>query len=305
MSAPRPDLVPADDAAARSFGGIIAILAFMAALAIAVAAALSASAAEWGTVLSREVTVQVLPRTGRDLDEDVARAAVLARATLGVVSATALSRRETDALLEPWFGAVLDLGDLPVPRLVVVRLGAATSADLAGLRTRLGVELPSARIDDHSAWLDSLAGTTRSLVWGACALVALVMVGTVFATTIATRGALAANRRTVEVLHWVGADDRFIVRVFAWRFFRLGLAGSAVGGAAAALVSAVLVSAVLGPTMRAMAAGPESREALAGAWAIGWSALASITAVSLTLPLASGLASRWSVGHLLRENRLI
>lgn len=296
MSAPRSGLVPADDAAARSFAGIMAILAFLAALAAAAAATLSASAAEWGAALAQEVTLQVLPRTGRDLDQDALRAAALARATPGVASATALSRRESDALLEPWFGRDLDLGDLPAPRLVVVRLESAASPDLPGLRARLGAELPSARLDDHSGWLASLAGKARALVWGASALVALVMGAALLATTFATRGALAVNRPIVEVLHWVGADDRFIARAFARRFFRLGAAGSAVGGVAAALAASLV-----GPAMRI--AGPETGEALTGSLTVGWSGLACIAAVSLTLALASGLASRWSVRRLLREGR--
>lgn len=298
MSALRPGLVPADDAAARSFAGIMAILAFLAALAAAAAVSLSATAADWGAALAQEVTLQVLPRTGRDLEQDVARAAALARATSGVASATVLSRRETDSLLEPWFGQGLDIGDLPAPRLVVVRLGAARSADLTGLREKLVTELPFARLDDHSGWIASLVGSARVLVWGAFALVVLVMGAALLATTFATRGALAANRRTVEVLHWVGADDRFIARAFASRFARLGLAGSAVGGLAAACVAAAII-----PAIRATDAGLRDGGSLTGVPQVGWTGLASIAVVVVALALASGLASHSSVSRLLRDSR--
>lgn len=297
MSAPPPGLLPADDAAARSFAGIMAILALLAGLAVAAAATLSAGAAEWRAALTREVTVQVLPRAGRDLDHDVARATALANATPGVASSAALSRRETDALIEPWLGQGLDLSDVPAPRLVLVRLGPG-SFDVAGLRARLAAELPSARLDDHAGWLASLAGTARALVWGAAALVALVLSAALLAVTFATRGALAANRRTLEVLHWVGADDSFIARAFARRFVRLGLAGSAVGGVAAALVAFAF-----GPAMRAADGGSGAGQALTGSWTVGWAGLACIAGVVVTLALASGLASHWSVRRLLRETR--
>lgn len=299
MRTPRPGLVPADDAAARSFAGIMAILAFLAALTAAAAVTLSGSAAEWGAALAQEVTLQVLPRVGRDLDQDVARALALAGATPGVASATALSRRETDALLEPWFGQGLDLGDLPAPRLVVVSLAPATSFDLAGLRARLAAELPSARLDDHQGWLALLTGTARALVWGASGLIVLVLSAALLAVTFATRGALAGNRRTVEVLHWVGADDRFIARVVARRFVRLGLVGSAVGGIAAALVTSAL-----GPAMRVADGSSQAGQALTGSWTFGWAALACIPCVAMALALASGLVSHWSVRRLLRESRL-
>ena len=45
----------------------------------------------------------------------------------------------------------------------------------------------------------------------------------------ATRSAMAANREIVEVLHFVGATDRFIAREFERHFLRLGVRAGIVG----------------------------------------------------------------------------
>ena len=61
-------------------------------------------------------------------------------------------------------------------------------------------------------------------------ILALVIVATIISVSFATRGAMAANRPIVEVLHFVGAGDRFIANRFLRHFLRLGLQGGVIGG---------------------------------------------------------------------------
>jgi len=66
------------------------------------------------------------------------------------------------------------------------------------------------------------------------AILALVLAATVLSVSFATRGAVAANRAVVEVLHFVGARDSFVARTFARHFLAIGLQGGLIGGAVAA-----------------------------------------------------------------------
>jgi cell division transport system permease protein len=56
----------------------------------------------------------------------------------------------------------------------------------------------------------------------------------------ATRSAMASNREIVEVLHFVGATDRFIAREFEKHFLTLGVRAGLVGAISAALVFLVV-----------------------------------------------------------------
>ena len=67
-------------------------------------------------------------------------------------------------------------------------------------------------------------------------LMALVVVATIISVSFATRGAMAANRPIVEVLHFVGAGDRYIANRFLRHFLRLGLEGGVIGGGIAMLL---------------------------------------------------------------------
>ena len=66
-------------------------------------------------------------------------------------------------------------------------------------------------------------------------ILALVIAATIISVSFATRGAMAANRPIVEVLHFVGAGDRYIANRFLRHFLRLGLEGGVIGGGIAML----------------------------------------------------------------------
>lgn len=236
---PRASLLPGRDGPARALAGVIAILAFLAALAAAGAAAVTGGVASWSAALGGEATIQVRPEPGLDPEAGTSRAAELARATPGVAEAAIVPRRESERLIEPWLGQGLDLQDLPVPRLVTLRLQPGGVADLAGLADRLRA-VPGASLDDHSAWKARLAAYGRGIVSAALLLFGLVLLATGLAVAFATRGAIAGSRDVVEVLDLIGATSRFIAGEYARRFRRLGWTGGLLGaGAAIAVVAAV------------------------------------------------------------------
>ena len=76
---------------------------------------------------------------------------------------------------------------------------------------------------------------TGATVFAGIGILALVIVATIISVSFATRGAMAANRPIVEVLHFVGAGDTYIANRFLRHFLRLGLEGGLIGGGVAML----------------------------------------------------------------------
>src|SRR5215470_1694282 len=78
---PRADsaIVPKRSIAGRALVAIVAIMTFLASLTTGAVMLVRAASAEWQSDVAREVTIQVRPMSGRNLDTDVARAAELAR----------------------------------------------------------------------------------------------------------------------------------------------------------------------------------------------------------------------------------
>jgi cell division transport system permease protein len=195
----------------------------------------SASAAEWQSEVASEITIQVRPSAGRDIERDVAAVADAMRTQPGIVETRPFTREQSAKLLEPWLGSGLSLEDLPVPRVIVARVQPGTVLDLAALRSRVTQVAPSASVDDHRAWIERMRSMTGATVFAGIGILALVIIATIISVSFATRGAMAANRPIVEVLHFVGAGDRYIANRFLRHFLRLGLEGGVIGGGAAML----------------------------------------------------------------------
>jgi cell division transport system permease protein len=291
-------LVPPTSVAGRALVTTVAIMTFLAALAAGAAVLVLDASHDWRASVAREITIQVKPVTGRDLEADTAKAVALAQATPGVYSASPFSKSESEQLLQPWLGAGLDLADLPVPRLVVVALDPAHALDVAGLRSKLVEAVPGAGIDDHRLWLQRLATMARTMVLIAIFIFALILVAMGLAVSFATQGAMASNREIIEVLHFVGAADSYISRQFQSRFFRFGLRGGALGGGAAILV--FFLSSSLTYWFRA-SAGAEQAEAMFGSFGLGMKGYLLIVGVAGGVAVLTGLVSRIIVFRHLRR----
>lgn len=226
-------IVPADSISGRALLAVIAIMTFLAALTLGAVVLVRSAAGEWQSAVAREVTIQVRPSEQRDVEADVRNAVALASGTQGVVYARAYSKEESANLLEPWLGNGLALDELPIPRLIVVRIAPGAVPDLAALRQQLAAQIPGATLDDHRGWIDRMRAIARSAVAAGLAVLALVVAATMLSVMFATRGAMSTNRAIIEVLHVVGARRDFIAGEFQRHFLLLGLKGGAIGGAAA------------------------------------------------------------------------
>jgi cell division transport system permease protein len=228
-------IVPRASISGRALVAVVAIMTFLASITTGTVLLVSASAAEWQSEVASEITMQVRPQAGRDLERDVTAAAEAMRTQPGIVQVKPFTKDESARLLEPWLGSGLSIEQLPVPRVVVARVQHGTTLDLAGLRSRVTQVAPSASVDDHRAWIERMRSMTGATVFAGIGILVLVIAATIISVSFATRGAMAANRPIVEVLHFVGAGDRYIANHFLRHFLRLGLEGGLIGGGAAML----------------------------------------------------------------------
>ena len=291
-------LVPVSSIAGRALVTVIAIMTFLASLAAGCAVLIAGASADWQQSVSTEMTIQVRPTDGHDVDAEVAKAVEVARASPGIGEVQPFSKEEADKLLEPWLGTGLDLHDLPIPRLIVVKLAGGQMPDLAALRQSLESRVVGASLDDHQIWLARLATMARTVVAAAVLIFALVLTAMGLAVGFATRGVMAGNREIVSILHFVGAEDRFIAREFQLHFRRLGLRGGVIGGGCAALAFLVagFVTAALAATP-----GGDQLQAMFGAFRLGLRGYLAIAAIALGIAFATGAVSRSIVFRHLRS----
>ena len=289
-------LVPRNSISGRALVAVVAIMTFLASLTTGAVILVTGAASEWQADVAREVTIQVVPAPGRDLDAIVDKAVAVARAFPGVTDVRPYSKEESAKLLEPWLGGGLTLDQLPVPRLIVVKTASDATPDLARLRKLLAAQAPGAFLDDHRGWIDRMRTMAGTAVAAGIGILILMIAATVLSVTFATRGAMATNKTVIEVLHFVGAKNGFIAGHFQRHFLLLGLQGGAIGGGAA-----ILLFALAGGLSRLFSgtAGGDQATAMFGSFSIGMSGYVAVLVQVVLIAAVTAMTSRQTVNRTL------
>jgi cell division transport system permease protein len=289
-------IVPRNSIAGRALIAVIAIMTFLASLTVGAVVLVRAAAAGWQADMTREVTVQVRPVNGRDVEADVKAAASIVRGAAGIADVRVYTREESMRLLEPWLGQGMVIDDLPLPRFIVVRIAAGAQPDFPGLRRTLGEAVPSASLDDHRGWVDRMRTMAGTAVFGGLVVLALVIVATGLSVAFATHGAMAANRSIIEVLHFIGARNRFIAGRFQRHFLRLGLQGGLIGAGAAILLFLV----AQGLSLWFAGGAPDGQvSALFGHFSLGLVGYVAVAVQVLLVAAVTAATSRYTVNRTL------
>lgn len=291
-------IVPPANVSGNALMLVIAIMSFLACLTLGAVSMVRASAATWESQISREITIQIQPADGLDMEAALKRARTIAMDFPGVTGARVMGKDATARLLQPWLGSGLNIDELPVPRLVVATIDEASPPDFAALRSDLHKSIPQATLDDHRTWVGRLVSMAETTVLIGLAILVLVFTATVLTVVFATRGAMSGNRHIVEVLHFVGAESRFVAAEFERHFLIIGLKGACAGGALA-----MLVFALAGFWQGAEVATPGSDQtsALFGHFALGfWGYLGILVIVGIVGGMTA-LTTRFTVIRTIHE----
>src|SRR5215471_10280364 len=91
-------IVPRASISGRALVAVVAIMTFLASITTGTVLLVSASAAEWQSEVASEITMQVRPQAGRDLETDVAAASGAIREQSGIVDVKAFTKEESAKL---------------------------------------------------------------------------------------------------------------------------------------------------------------------------------------------------------------
>lgn len=285
-------IIPARGVAGQALLVVIAIMTFLACLTLGGVDMVRQTAISWQSDISREVTVQIRPFDEVEMDEAIRSASLLLLSVEGIEKVTALNEDETIRLLEPWLGSGVQLKELPIPRLLVVKIAPGARIDLTRLSRQLRDQVPGASLDDHRSWVNRLATMARTTVLVGIIILLLVLAATVLTVIFATRAAMVGNRQIIDVLHFVGADGNFIAREFERHFLHLGLKGAFAGG-----ICAIVVFVGLSLWSTQLTATPQGDQlnAMFGQLSLGFWGFVQIVSICLVIAILAVITSRMTV----------
>jgi cell division transport system permease protein len=231
-------ILPKDKGAAP-LDFVIAVMAFLAALALGASLVADRAALGWQNGLSDRMTIQIMPPEQGDahaaLDQETQAALTLLNGTPGIAHARLLSDAEINALVEPWIGKDGAVSGIPLPRLIDAALTPGAEVDTGALAGKLRQAAPHASLDDHRRWIGRLKGLADAVRWSAYGILLLIAGATAAAVSFATKAGLDAHHEMVELLHQMGALPSFIARAVERHYFTSALFAATLGTVCAAL----------------------------------------------------------------------
>jgi cell division transport system permease protein len=216
---------------------VVAIMGFLSSLTAGAVYMIDDSRRAWLSDVSSEVTVEVEPQgTKQEVDGRAEQITKFLTGQNGVRNVRLLTIDQSAELVEPWLGQISAIADLPFPRLIAVELDVNDPPDITTLRAALQRKFPSASLDDHRAWQQQIRRVTGSLALAGIAVMVLMAGATIGIIVSAARSAIASNKDIVEVLNFVGAEEKFIARQFELHFLKVGIKAGIVGAVGAGVV---------------------------------------------------------------------
>ncbi len=234
----RTDLALYRDDTTRALPWMLALKVYFAVLALAALIALQTAVSRWQGGAYAVITAELPATTSQG---QMAEAMALLEGTPGVTGVAPLTDADVMALLSPWLGPSDLGGDLPLPRLIDVQHDPAVAVDWQHAESQLAGAFPGAAIDTGMTWINRLTELARSVQLVAAAMLILVVAVTIVAISFAARAGLAIHRSTIELLHLLGAEDRYIASQFQRHTLGFVMRGALIG-----LIFAVLTLLLIG-----------------------------------------------------------
>ncbi len=290
-------IIPPEAAPLKTLTVAMAIMCFLACLAIGALILINRAVDAWTGGLQSEVTVQIRQLSDARIEDEIAKAETLLKQTPGVVSTTVLDREAAAKLLEPWLGPIKELDELPIPRLIRVTINPAAPPSFDALNVALSKQVRGASLDTHQRWQTELTRMAGVLKYLSYAVLALIAISAIAIVIFATRTVLDANRDVVDVLHLVGARDGFIARQVQGRFLKTGLMAGCAGLLAGLMTFLLLGFSGSGPGSGGIAEA--SRSLLFAPVGISWRSYATLLAVPIVATLISVLTAKFTLMRML------
>lgn len=207
---------------------LIALMTFLAVLALSSSFALGSIAKSWSSGLENKLTIEI-PGDVKDHDSLKIDIKKKLDSIDNISKIEFISDAELSGLIAPWLGEDFALDDVPIPTLIALETKENTEVFIETLENNLQTINPNIRVDSHEEWLDDFLRMIGSLKFATFFVSLVIGVTALTAITGVIRARMAEHRDDVELLHLMGASDEYIAAQFKRYALRLGLLGGTFG----------------------------------------------------------------------------
>lgn len=212
---------------------IMALLTFLAVIALGVAIAIGSGVARWNTQWDLMATVQIMP--GQNAD---AAAKILDANKDKIESVKKISTDEMSELMRPWVSGGGAVMKNYLPEMYEIKLNK--KSDMKFFADKFA---GNARFLSHSTALSSATNAGWRMIAISGLILVLALGAIVVCISFIARNTAMLHRRELEILNQVGAHDDFVARQMQIIVGKISITASAAGLIAAAPVLMLIISA--------------------------------------------------------------
>ncbi len=211
----------------------IVVSVFLFSITLAAFFVISAMISSWNKSIVDGLSVQIMPSEQvLSADEELLRVGKVIQFFEGfenVEKVIQIKDSQIQKLMRPWLGQNVDLKELPMPKLLDVRLKNGKFFDYDKAAAQLKDVAPYASMDNYAIWLQKLVKSASSLKALSVFVLMLVLITTSFSIMYAVQTSLKIHQNIIEILHIMGATDDYIGKQYAKRIFIVALLASIIG----------------------------------------------------------------------------
>lgn len=223
---------------------LVGLMTFLAMLALAASFALSAMTDRWSSGLENKASIEIpaednngailTPEQMGRLGDQVYN---FVKSHPAVENVVRMQEEEIIELVSPWLGENLSFDNIPLPTILSISFKKKVAFDEKALEARLQTIAPQAKLDTHKGWLKDVLKFTGALHFAAVLITIVIGITTIIAVAGAVQSRMTIYYEELELLHLMGASDRYIARQLQRYMLLLSFQGALIG----ALVGGVIL----------------------------------------------------------------
>ena len=210
---------------------ITAFMVFVASITYATALIGNSLASDWNRHMSNNLTIQVLPdmrakNPPKEIEERINNIKKILKQTPGIKSFYAMSKSETVDLLKPWIG---DKIDITLPRIISVQISDVIPLNTKTLVNEIKNYSSLIKLETYETWMFEFKNTVSAVQTLLGLIIILILSTTAITISYATKSGLNINKKVINIMHMVGATNKYISTQFSRQMMILAITGGSIG----------------------------------------------------------------------------
>ena len=210
---------------------ITAFMVFVASITLATALIGNTLASDWNNHMNNNLTIQVLPdmkakNPAQEIEARINNITKILKQTPGIKSFYAMTKGETVNLLKPWIG---DKIDITLPRIISVQISDIIPLNTKSLINEMKNYSSLIKLETYETWMYDFKNTISAVQTLLGVIIILILLTTAITISYATKSGLNINKKVINIMHMVGATNKYISTHFSRQMMILAVSGGFIG----------------------------------------------------------------------------